>query len=222
MDTEKLLIGLASVGVGWVLAQFTSVAKDWLYARRIRKALLEELSELKSELDRTLMILSRQLQIHGIEGIDNEAPVPISNHIFSNYYKDAVLTLNKEQRISYQLINTLIGTLNDGLSNHKEHTKSLQSKAMHEGKESLAKSDFQYWGEGVIGLFEQANSTQWHIRYHLSRPKNPELLPYTKEHETYLKFLEKVREKSKEIIENAKGLDRESFENVYNPEHFAK
>ncbi len=53
MDTEKLLIGLASVGFGWVLAQFTSVAKDWLYARKISKALLEELSELKSELDRT-------------------------------------------------------------------------------------------------------------------------------------------------------------------------
>ncbi|OZB36239.1 MAG: hypothetical protein B7X44_06845 [Halothiobacillus sp. 15-55-196] len=222
MNIEKLLIGLASVVVGWILAQFTSVAKDRLYARKIRKALLEELSELKSELDRTVMILSRQLQIHGLEGIDNVAPVPISNHIFSNYYKDAVLTLNKEQRISYQLINTLIGTLNDSLSNHKEHTESLQSQTMRVGKESLTKSDYRHWGEGVISLYEQANSTQWYIRYHLSRPENPGLLPYTKEHENYLKFLQKVNEKSKEIIENAKGLDKESFENVYNPEHFSK
>ncbi|WP_271272392.1 hypothetical protein [Aliamphritea hakodatensis] len=142
MDTNKLFIGLASVGAGWVLAQFTSVAKDWLYTRKVKIALLEELDELKEELDRTIIILSRQLQIHAIKGIDNGVATPLSNHIFSNYYKDAVLSLNKQQRISYQLINTLVCNLNENLSKHKECTESIHSKVMREGEEALADSDF--------------------------------------------------------------------------------
>lgn len=222
MDAEKLLIGLASVGAGWVLAQFTSVAKDLLYARKIRKAMLEELGELDDELDRTIMILSRQLQIYGLQGIDNGIAVPVSNHIFSNYYKDAVLSLNKQQRISYQLINTLLYSLNEDIAKQKQRTEAFQSRVMNEGKEALTKSDFQSWGEGVISLFHQAAVVQWHIRYHLSKPKSPELLPYTKQHETYLQFLESVDKKANEIIQKAESLEWESFEKVYNPEDFAK
>jgi hypothetical protein len=105
---NRLLIPIVLIFVGWCLAQFTGISKEYLYRHKIKKGLIAELKEIKSELERIILIYSRQLQIHALKGIDNCSPIHLSNHIFKNYYKDVVLLLNMEQRISFQLIHSYI------------------------------------------------------------------------------------------------------------------
>lgn len=219
MNYERIVIGLASVFSGWVLAQFTSILKDFMRARKVKKCLEQELDELETELERTILIYSRMLQIYSIKGVDNGVPSPISNHIFKNYYKEAVLNLNKQQRISYQLIHTLVETVNHGMDDLREVTGRLHEKNILEG--AVSEKEVDLWGKKVICEFSNAASAIWHIRYHLAYPKNPDLSSYTKSHKEYLKYLENVEKRVSEIIDKAKNIPREKFDEIYNPESFA-
>lgn len=222
MEDPKLIIALTSVFVGWLLAQLTGTIKDWLRNRKILRCLLAELEDLKCELERVLMIYARQLQIHALQGVDNGSPAPVSNHIFKNYYKDAVLSLNKNQRISIQLIHTLIDGVNWGIEEHKKITSDLQKKFMLEGKESITNEEGDLWGSNVIAEFTNVAAAIWHIRFHLSNPESPDLSPYTDDHENYLKYLENVKHKVSEILDKAKTLTRAQFEKIYDPNDFMR
>lgn len=222
MSEPKLLFTLVSVFTGWLLAQSSGIVKDWLHKKKVVKCLLEELLELQTELERTLLIYSRGLQIHALKGIDNSGPVQLSNHIFKNYYKDAVLELNKNQRISMQLIHTWVETVNSGIIEFQELTRSIQKKHMQEGAESITEQDGKQWGNMIICEFTNVASTLWHIKFHLNNKESPDLSPFTAGHKYYLQYLENVEKKISEIMEAAKNLDREKFEKTYNPENFTK
>lgn len=99
--------------------------------------LLKELADIDVEVGRLLISLSRDLQIYGAKGIENSVGTGVSNFVFSNYYKDALLYLNQHQRVSYQLIHSLVKNLNEGLDEirdiltavHKAHQRGeLSSK----------------------------------------------------------------------------------------------
>ncbi len=62
----------------------------------------------------------------------------------------------------------------------------------------------------------------WHIKFHLSRSKSPDLSPYTETHKQYLKYLDNVNKKIRKTMDDAKELDRSEFERIYNPENIAK
>ncbi|NOR44559.1 MAG: hypothetical protein GQ534_03155 [Candidatus Delongbacteria bacterium] len=220
MDYKTLILGLSSVFVGWLLAQFTGILKDFYYTRKIKKCLLEELYELKSELERTQLIYTRQLQIYALQGIEGGTPVPLSNHIFKNYYKDAVLGLNKQQRLSYQLIHTLVENVNIGMIRHRELTIKLLEKNIIKGSESITEKEGDSWGKNVICEYQNVAAMIWHIKYHLNNHKYPELLPFSEEHKNYLQYLENVDNEVSSIIEKAKKLDKGKFQKIYNPDAF--
>jgi hypothetical protein len=213
MDLSKVYPVLLSVFLGWLLAQLTGIAKDIFYRKRVVKCLLEELSDLQSELDRTLLFYSRQLQIYALKGIEYSIPSLLSNYIFKNYYKDAVLSLNQQQRISFQLIHTLVESINSDILEHEKLSKDIKETAEQNGKE---------WGNRVICQFKNIASALWHIKYHLTKPTSPSLLTHGIEHEQYLQYLESVDKKIAELIEAAQKLDKNEFDKVYNPENFAK
>jgi len=221
-DYLKLIIALSSVLLGWILAQFTGILKDWLYVRKIKKCIIEELYELCSELERTLLIYSRELQIHALKGIGNGSPTPISNHIFNNYYKDAVLDLNKKQRISLQLIHTLVDNINLGIKEFSNVTAELQKMHMLNMGDGINEKDGVYWGSLITSQFINIASAIWHIKFHLKNPKNPDLTPFTHNHELYLKYLDSIDKEMKKFIDAAKTLDKSQFEMIYDPESFAK
>jgi hypothetical protein len=221
MDPQLLRI-LASVLLGWFLAQFSGLYKDWSHRRKVKKCLLEELSELQSELERTLLFFTRKLQIHALKGIEFDSIVRLSNHIFKNYYKDAVLGLNKHQRISFQMIHTMVDGINSEIEEYEELTFTLHKKLIHGGPSGLSELEGEEWGKNVIGKFKSVASTLWYIKYHLSHPELPDLSLYTKEHEAYLKYLEGVENNVNEILEAGKKLDRQKFEKIYDPEIFVK
>ena len=221
MDYSTLILSLISILFGWLLAQCTGIIKDYMHERRIRKGLLAELNELQSELERTLLIYSRQLQIYSLKGIENAIPFPLSNYIFKNYYKDAVLSLNKQQRISLQRIHTSIESINSGVDEHGKLTRKLQEKNILQGKDGITEREIELWGKNIIAEFHNVASAWWYVKFHLSNPKSPDLLPYSQNHEQYLKHSAKVDDEIKKLMKDAKRLDRSEFEKIYNPESFA-
>ena len=112
-SVEKAIVPLVSVFAGWLLAQVTGVVRDHFRDRRMRRCLVEVVKDLRRELQRTKLFYARALQIYGRKGIEASVPSRLSNHIFRNYYKDAVLGLNANQRISFQMIHSLIEGIND-------------------------------------------------------------------------------------------------------------
>ncbi|MGZ4956396.1 MAG: hypothetical protein ACXV8Q_14920 [Methylobacter sp.] len=222
MDFEKLILTLISILAGWLLAQFTGVIKDIRYKKKIQKCLIEELEELQTELNRMLISDSRKLQIYSLNCIDKFCSTPLSNHIFKNYYKDVVLILNKNQRISLQLIHTLIENINIRIKEQNKITEDLQKKQLLEGEGCISNAECKLWGEAVITEFHNVSMAIWHIKFHLDNPKSPDLSPYTKEHEQYLQYLENVDKQVQKIMEEAKNLKKKDFEKIYNPESFAK
>jgi hypothetical protein len=222
MEDPKIIIALTSIFAGWLLAQITGTVKEWLKIRKIRQCLLEELDELQCELERVLMVYARQLQIYALQGVDNASPAQLSNHIFRNHYKDAVLSLNKNQRISIQLIHTLIDSVNTGIQSNSKITSEIQEKYMLKGKESITVEDVEFWGSKVVCEFSNVAAAIWYIRFHLSNPRSPDLAPYTKDHESHLKYLENIEHKVSEMIDQAKNIPREQFNKIYDPAAFAR
>lgn len=222
MDYEKLVVGLASAVAGWVLAQFAAIFKNWYQTRKVKICLLEELKELRIELERTLLIYSRKLQIYGLDGFESSIPIFLSNHIFKAYYKDAVLGLNSYQRISIQTIHALVDSLNSGIDDLKELNSDLHEKIYDKGVSSITESDKKRWGDMLTSHFVNVAQTIWHVRFHLQEYENPKLEPYSEFHIQYLKYTEKVEAEIKNIVEKAKSLDKASFEKIYDPEVFVQ
>ncbi|WP_375592285.1 hypothetical protein [Chitiniphilus eburneus] len=213
MSYEKLFTTLASVIVGWLLAQITGSIKEVWKIRKIKKCLIEELQELEEELERTKMIYAKSIQIHALSGIGTEIPTPLSNHIFKNYYKDAVLSLSKQQRISYQLIHTLIESTNQGIREFSKLTGSLQEKHMLEGIKAMKPQEFQQWGKSAQAEFKNISSCLWHVRHHKLNPKHPELNIKTEASQDFLDHEKKTKDEIETIIYLAKkNLTRDYFQ----------
>ena len=216
------ILPLAGVIVGWLLAQVSGIVKELWNRRRVRKCLLEELEELQLQLDQSLLKYARQLQIHALHGIDHHLSLGLSNHIFQNHYKEAVLSLNQAQRISYQMIHSHVDQVNIGIVRQGEITRSLQEKALLEGNASISAQEGEMWGRSVIAGFRNAAVALWHIRHHRAQPQSPDLSLHSDSHKSYLRYLQNVEDRIQEIMAAAKKLQREDFERTYRPEEFVR
>lgn len=224
MDNKELFIKLgiviASGFIGWLLAQVTSLVKDWAKARKIKALLLEELRDIDRETERVMTSCARDLQIYGAKGVGNSSCVGVSNYIFSNYYKDALLSLNQNQRISYQLIHSLIRGLNEGLDNIRSLTIEIQKHHQKNGTTEETVLFGKEWGEMIKAEYSNAASIRWHARYHLDNKCNPDLSPMTEGHENYLKFLVEVESEANKLMKSGESIDRKKFEEIYSPSSF--
>lgn len=219
---EKVLISLISVGVGWLLAQGTSLAKDLWSARKLKRGLLHELEDIKEQMHRVLMLYARKLQIYALNGIEPSASIPIYNMFFKQYYKDVFSRLNHNQRYSYQLIHASLDTLNKKNEDFAKFTEKI-CKDLKDSKDDTAiQRAVGLWGDEVTVLYMTAKEVLWHVVYHLKNKRNPALDLMGPMHKSYLKFEEELRNEVKKIIEQGKNLNREDFAKVYDEAIFEK
>ncbi|KQY52136.1 hypothetical protein [Lysobacter sp. Root494] len=219
-DLLKVLIGVTSAFVGWILAQFTGAAKTWFQRRKIKKLLLEELRDVLLEIDRLLMFYGRQLQIHGAKGIGNSSAAGISNPIFKGYYKDALLSLNQQQRISFQMIHALIDQINSGITEFKAITVDIHDEHFANGMSPKIVKAGKAWADKASAEYQHCASLKWQVEYHLAHQARPDLSPGTGHHESFLIYLDSVKGETRRLIESGKTIDREKFDRAYNPETF--
>jgi len=219
--STSIVVALVSLVAGWLLAQLTGLVKDRIKVRQIHRSLLAELRELHVGLDRTLLIYARQLQIHALQGIGIDIPLKLSNHIFNNYYKDVVLSLNEAQRISFQMIHTHIEELNAEIIEFRALTMRLHERSQFEEVPTTVKEGDR-WGKMVMAQFSHAAETCWHINHHLSNADSPGMGFKTRSHEKYLQYLQSVEDEIQKLLTQAKKLSRADFERIYNANDFVK
>lgn len=219
-DLIKLIIGLASAFAGWILAQFTSAAKTWVQRRKVAKLLIEELRDIEKQVVRLQMFYSRQLQIVGANGIGNTTSTGISNPIFKNYYKDALLSLNQDQRLSFQMIHSLVDQVNAGIEELKTLTTDIQNEHAENGMSERIIKAGGIWGEKVKAEYSHCASLLWQVKYHLENQGGPDLSPFTKAHEDFCRYLEQADVEADKLIEGGKTIDPSKFDRKYNPEAF--
>ena len=114
---QKVILIIFSTSLGWLIAQLTNILKVSNERKKIIKLLNEELSDIKKEVERILSYYARNLQLYGGNKIGQYTMTGISNPIYTNYYKDALLKLNQNQRISFQMIHNLVHAQNENLKN---------------------------------------------------------------------------------------------------------
>jgi hypothetical protein len=219
---EKVLISLVSVGVGWALGRGTDVVKDFYQSWKLKKSLLEELADIHEQLLRVQLSYARQLQIYANQGLDAGFPIPIPNLFFKEFYKDVFARLNREQRLSYQLIHGLIDTLNNENSKFVDLTKKLVEEFRHEGVEGKFAVDIQIWGDRLQALYLMTAECIWHIARHLDSPRRPTMDLMGPMHEKFAQHEAKTRKEMEQIIEAAKTIPRKDFETVYDEKFFRR
>ncbi len=187
-DLLKIVIGVTSAFAGWMLAQLTSGLKTWLQRRKILKLLLEELTDLDAEINRLYFFYARQLEIYGAMGVSSETVAGLTHPIYRDYYKDAILSLNQKQRISYQMIHSLVDLVNAGISNLRQKSSEIYAKNASCGMTKELVNACDSWGKTARAQFQSCASLQWQIRFHLENKEGPDLRPYTMHHEKFLIF----------------------------------
>ncbi|MGH8830459.1 MAG: hypothetical protein ACREXV_05130 [Polaromonas sp.] len=221
MDS-KVLISLVSVALGWMLAQGTALAKEWWAARKLRSGLVTELEDIQDQLQRVILIHSRHLQIFALKGMEPASALPIQNMFFKQYFKEAFSRLNREQRISYQLIHASLENLNKKNEDLAKFAEDAYKDLRLSPDEKKKLAIINVWGDRVIALYKTAMQVRWHIAYHLRNPATPGFDIMGPMHESYVKFEEELDAEVKTILEKAKGLKMEDFEKVYDSNAFAR
>jgi len=216
-DLLKILIGVVSAFAGWLLAQLTSSLKAWLHRLRIRKLLLEELSDLDVEVQRLLTFYARQLQIHGAMGVSSETVAGLSNPIFCGYYKDALLSLNQKQRVSFQLIHSLVDLVNAGIVDLRQKASEIYARNAREGMNDDLAKVCEAWGKAAKAQFLSASGLRWQIHFHLANKSGPNLSYNTNAHKEYLRYMQEASDKGASFVANGKTIERRKFDQIYDP-----
>jgi hypothetical protein len=208
---EKIAIALGSVLLGWILAQFAALAKDWLYRKWIKRALMDELLEIRDGLDEHWLNFSHMLQMHALGGIGNDAVLPIGNHIFTNHYKDAALALNRFQRRALQMTHAHITAINEAAASLKEFIAEIQDRNTRE--KALDVADLELVGLRLRALLSNVALAKWHVRHYLAHPTFPNLEIDTEVHREFERYVAQIEPEIDSIVEGArKSLRREDFD----------
>lgn len=218
---NKVVIALIAVVVGWVLAQGTALIIDFYRSWRLKRGLLEELEDLREQLERVVLSYRRQLQVYALNGIEPAIPIDLPNLFFKRYYKDVFYRLNRQQRLSLQLIHGTVDSLNE---RNKEQLNFMRAKMekLNELKKNQDELEaaIEDWGNRVKGLYYTARDLMFYIDFHLNNRKSPKLDFQGPMHKSYLRFNEEVKQEIKNVIVDARKLNREEFENFYDDKFF--
>lgn len=220
LTDDKALLSLVSLGLGWLLAQGTTLVKDWLNIRRLKNGLLIELEDIRAQLDRLQLQNKRNLHFYALKGIPNEGSLPIHNLFFRQYFKDVFGKLNHDQRISYQLIHSLLDTLNQQQAAMVTFLEKNYEVRHGPADSEEAHKALREFGDRVTAIHRNTMIVLWHITFHLRNRKNPVLDYKGSVHESYLLYLVEVEREIQETIEGASSLKREDLEKIYNEKFF--
>lgn len=207
---DKTTLTLISVILGWFLGSGTKYISEILFNLRLKESLLEELSDIKDELERTCIIYKRKLQLHSIQGFEPTIPLEINNYFFTHHYKDIFTNLNKEQRLSYQLIHTHITSLNKGFDELTKVTSS-SFKLIKDKIEKNENTTNHKYGDYISAQYKNTKNTLWHVNYHIQNSKKPAISLFKTAHSKFISFQEELDMEIKNILSNEQNLTKADF-----------
>jgi hypothetical protein len=218
---NKVFISLVSVGTGWVLAQGTALIRDFYVSLKLKRALLNELEDIREQLERIAMGYQRSLQFYALRGIEPVVPNAVPNLFFKQYYKEVFYRLNREQRLSYQLIHGTIDSLNAGNDDLLKTMRTTAEKLRQSEDDEETERAVDLWGDRVKALYHSTRDAMFYIDFHLQNRRCPKWNFRGPMHKSYVQFVEKVQQEIKEVIAGAKEkINREDLEKIYDEKHF--
>jgi len=218
---NKVLISLIGVGVGWVLAQGTALARGFYVSLKLKHALLKELEDIREQLQHVAIAYLRNLQFYALRGIERSVPYAVPNLFFKQYYKEVFYRLNREQRLSYQLIHGTIDRLNADTDDLLKSTRTSTEKLRHSGNQEEISRAVDLWGDRVMALYLNARDAIFYIDFHLKNRHCPKWDINGPMHKSYLQFAEKTQREMNDVIAAAKEkINREDLEKIFDEKHF--
>lgn len=217
---KKVILIIFSTSLGWLIAQLTNILKVSNERKKIIKLLNEELSDIKKEVERILSYYARNLQLYGGNKIGQYTMTGISNPIYTNYYKDALLKLNQNQRISFQMIHNLVHAQNENLKKLTIELEVAQDIYKTSGVNKAIKVKGKTIGELSKSGYFNCLVLNWHLEFHLKNQEKPDLSLYSEAHKEHLKFLDTISEKIEKLVESGKNIKAEEFEKNYHEYYF--
>lgn len=219
LNSKEFLVALLGLIVGWILSELTRITGQWVGIRKRKSALISEIKQLRAECDRLVMAISRDIQLSVIYASEPSTTAEIVAPIYSNFYKDVVLSLSESQRISYQMIHSLLGGLNRSFQDEAQLVHQIHDAAASKN-EKTARLLIKKRGELAHGAYATTRMVQWHIDFHLAHPSNPSLDVGGDLHKNYLLFLDRVEQEVLEIKEGAANMEPEQFSRKFDSESF--
>ncbi|ERJ17989.1 hypothetical protein SSPSH_003208 [Salinisphaera shabanensis E1L3A] len=208
-------IALIAVAFGWLLSQLTEVSKNFRAGYIYKKDLLLELEDIEKQLERTVLILSRHLQFYSHRSIEPASFRAIPNTYFSEYFHSAFRHLNREQRISFQMIHSAVDDLNE----KSKKIESFIEKSIEEyvGAITIARTNelVEIYGSMITAAYKTAQVARWHIHYHRENSAAPTLDILGEQHKNYLKFVQSLQQQIDEIVIKAKDFSLDDLKKGY-------
>jgi hypothetical protein len=217
---DKASGALVGVITGWALGQGTTLVRDYRTSLRLKKGLLQELEDVYEELLGTKLGYGRSLQHYALNGIEPVTPQKLSNLFFKQYYKDVFSKLNREQRLSYQLIHQTIDSLNASREALEKFTRATveRTRGLSDDEKQAA---VEVWGTKIKTQYVMTYDAIFYVDHHLRNQKHPKWGFGGKTHKEYLQFCEMVRKEIDAVIKAAaEKLTREDLEKVFDEKHF--
>jgi hypothetical protein len=206
----KIIVGLVSVIVGLFLGQIISGIKGVILRRKIKKALLTELMDIRIELGRVEQSFLRSLQLVALKCTEGSIPQKLSNFIFTENYKNIALHLNQEQRISYQMIHGYVATVNADIEKLEKLISDVEHAVILE-EQPAKTSYFKTYSMKIQQAYMNACVTHWHIDHHLKNKKYPVLKEEGEQYEAYEKLQDDINEYIKNTIKKAEKMKLSDF-----------
>ena len=210
--SQKIGIAVFSALFGWLIAQITAIYRVWRERRKIVNLLHEELSDIQREVERVAYYHASNLSFFDKKGrVNKYGAIEISNPIYTGYYKDALLALNQDQRISFQAIHKLIEDQNNIVNRLHEQHELLQYNCKEEqSNPSILKVINNLSNEGLSSCL----IISWHIEFHLKNRENPKL-NIVDNKKNYLQFEKEISKKKEIIVSLGINTLEQRFEEIY-------
>lgn len=205
MDKEILtnLITLLAVCLGWVLGEFTSFIKSFLKIRKLKAAIELELKDNAAWVGRNITTLEHMIAVSAIGEIPEFGIVPVPTHLFQKYYVEVAVDLTSSQRISFNSIHNLLNITELQFDN----LQAIRQKCIY---------DTKYFGEYrdlLIGIYQNIAMLHTQINFHITEGSKLDVYALTAEDAKRVNS--QIAERTQQIIDDAKKLDRKSIDEKY-------
>lgn len=168
----KILLALSGAVTGWILAQAATVIRFFWRRRWLRRALLEELYDVKWDLEQTQTFLEELIKIAAIGMIAPGTHTPIRTPIYSGFFGEACSALTREQRKSYKQIHTHIEGINAGFEHLRILITSMTPRVLSKDELRIKSEN---WMSFLKGDYANVTRTLAHVTFHIHRPQHPDL-----------------------------------------------
>lgn len=211
--TEKIIIGILLVAVGWLFGQGGRLFEEWLKRRRIKRLLGDEIAYIHQSLTMRHQNYLRTLQLSVKDIAEISTSERFSHPIYESYYKDVCGYLNSSVRESYERIHQLIDATNQTLDEQSTFAKSFYMEPTPERK--------RWWRELAKFQYGNLRHLDYLISWHRANPEDPAIRLGSEAHQNYLKFDQEIADETTKILDQAKTLDRDVAFVRYHPEMFS-